>query len=146
MNNQKQLLGYIAAGVLGLGTFLPAVSMPIVGTMTYFNNGQGDGTFVLIAAGVAALLVALKKFKFVLIPALLAVAITGYDLINFMVKINDMKSSMEGNLFAGLADSIQLQFGWAAMILGEVALVLMALNILPKTKAATEPTTEPAAE
>ena len=109
MNNQKQLFGYIAAGVLALGTFLPAVTMPIIGSITYFNNGKGDGLFVLIAAVVAAALVAFKQFKFLLIPAIGAFAITAYDLGNFMVKINEMKNSMEGNMFAGLMDTVQLQ-------------------------------------
>ena len=138
MKNQKQLFGYIASGLLALGTFLPVVTMPIVGSLTYFNNGQGDGTFVIAAAVVAAVLVALNKFKFLLIPAIIAVGITLYDLINLAVKIGDMKSSMAGNMFAGLADTVQLQYGWFVMILAEVALVLIALNVLPKVKSTEE--------
>jgi hypothetical protein len=138
MNNQKQLFGYIAAGALALGTFLPAITLPLVGSITYFNNGKGDGMFVLIAAIAAAVLVAVKQFKLLLIPAIAAIAITGYDLINFMVKISDLKNSMDGNMFAGLADTVQLQFGWFVMIIAEIALVLIALNILPKEKPAAE--------
>ena len=138
LKNQKQLFGYVASAALALGTFLPAVSMPIVGSITYFNNGKGDGMFVLIAAVVAVVLVAVNKFKFLLIPALAAFAITAYDLVNFMIKIDEMKSSMEGNIFAGLADTVQLQFGWFVIILAEAALVLIALGVLPRTKPQAE--------
>ncbi len=138
MNNQKQLFGYIAAGALALGTFLPAITLPIVGSMNYFNNGKGDGVFVLVAAIVAAILVAVQKYKFVLIPALLAAAITLFDLFNFFTKISEVSASLEGNPFAALAGSIQLEWGWFVMILAEVALILIALGVLPKEKPTAE--------
>ena len=49
-----------------------------------------------------------------------------FTFINFQMKISDMKSQMEselaGNPFRGLADmamqSVQLQWGWALLIVG----------------------------
>lgn len=43
----RQVVGFIGAAALGLGVFMPLVSMPIVGTINYFNNGRGDGIIVL---------------------------------------------------------------------------------------------------
>ena len=152
MQDRRQLFGYIASGVLALATFLPIATLPIVGSLSYFNNGQGDGLFVLLAAVLAAALVAIKKYILVLIPAGIALAITMFTMITLMSKINELKSgleaSMEGNPFAGLAEtiaaSVKLEWGWIILILAEVALVLIALNILPKEKPAALPAENPA--
>ncbi len=144
MQDQRQLFGYIASGLLAFATFLPIATMPIVGSLNYFSNGKGDGVFVLLAALAAGVLVALKKYKLVLIPAGIAIAVTLFTLINLSIKINELKAglgeSLEGNPFAelaqGLAASVQLEWGWFVLILAEVALVLVALNILPKPKPA----------
>jgi len=152
MQDRRQLFGYIASGVLALATFLPIATLPIVGSLSYFNNGQGDGLFVLLAAVLAAVLVAIKKYILVLIPAGIALAITMFTMITLMSKINELKSglgaSMEGNPFAGLAEtiaaSVKLEWGWIILILAEVALVLIALNILPKEKPAALPAENPA--
>ncbi len=144
MQDRRQLFGYIASGVLALATFLPIATLPIVGSLSYFNNGQGDGLFVLLAAVLAGVLVAIKKYKLILIPAGIAMGITIFTLITLMTKINDLKAglgvSMEGNPFAGLAEtlaaSVKLEWGWFILILSEVALVLVALNILPKQQPA----------
>ena len=142
MQDQKQLYGYLASGVLALATFLPIATLPLVGSLNYFSNGQGDGVFVLLAAIGAGVLVALKKYKLLLIPAGIAVAVTLYTLITLMIRINELKASLgtdlEGNPFAGLAEglaaSVQLEWGWIILILAEVALVLIALNIIPRPK------------
>jgi hypothetical protein len=89
-------------------------------------------------------LVALKKYKLVLIPAGIAAAVTFYTLISLMLRINELKASLgsdlEGNPFAGLAEglaaSVRLEWGWIILILAEVALVLIALNVIPKAKPA----------
>ena len=61
--NTKQLLGLIGSIVLFIGVFTPIVSVPIMGNMNYFQNGQVDGTIVLIFAVISLVLVLAKKFK-----------------------------------------------------------------------------------
>ena len=146
MQDKRQLFGYISSIVLAFATFLPVATLPLVGSLNYFNNGQGDGTFILLAAIAAGVLVYLKKYNFLLIPGILAAALTLFDLIAMIAKINDMKASLNeslaGNPFAGiaqgLANSVQLQWGWFILLLAEAAVVLVALNVLPKEAPKTE--------
>ena len=142
MQNQRQLFGYGAAVLLALATFLPIATLPLVGSLNYFANGQGDGVFVLISAAIAGTLIALKRYKLVLIPAGIAIAVTLFTFINLLMKINEMKAglsdSLEGNPFSelaqGLAASVQLEWGWFILFLAEAALVLVAFNVLPRPK------------
>ena len=47
---RKQKLGLAGSVVLFIGVFIPIVTLPIVGSMNYFHNGQGDGVLVLFLA------------------------------------------------------------------------------------------------
>ncbi len=148
MSNQRQLYGYVSAGVLAVGTLLPLVSVPIVGTLNYLSSmpesfggsGVADGVFILIFAAAAAVLVALKKFKLLLIPAIGALALTAFTFIGISVKINDMKSQLEsslaGNPFAGLAtgllNTFRLEWGWLVLFAGGVALLLVGIGVFPQ--------------
>jgi hypothetical protein len=124
--NTKQMLGLIGSIVLFLGVFMPIVSVPIIGSMNYFQNGKGDGVMILVLAVVSLLLVLTKQYKGLWLTGIGSLAVMAYTFINFQTKIADMKKQMQseltGNLFQGLADtamqSIQLQWGWALLVVG----------------------------
>lgn len=127
----KKVVGIGGSAVLALGTFMPIVSMPLVGSLNYFNNGQGDGVFILILAVAAAVLTLLGYYKFVWIPGAISAGLLLFTLIRFIQVVSDAKSSMsedlEGNPFAGLAEgfmnSVQLQWGWMFLFIGALAIV-----------------------
>ena len=60
----KQYLGLIASILLLIGVFVPIVSVPFVGDMNYFQNGKGDGVFILILA-IVSLIKKKKKINFI---------------------------------------------------------------------------------
>ena len=59
----KQILAILGALLLFVGVFLPIVSMPIVGSLNYFHNGQGDGTIVLVLAVISIILATTRRFR-----------------------------------------------------------------------------------
>lgn len=145
MDAQK-ILGLSGSAVLALGTFTPIVSMPIVGSINYFNNGQGDGVFVLVLAAVAALLSLLGHYRFVWIPGAISAVLLLVTLSRFIGLISDAKAKMSaelaGNPFAGLAEglmnSVQLQWGWMLLFLGSLAIIGSAFYGRLKPKDALE--------
>jgi membrane protease YdiL (CAAX protease family) len=124
--NTKKLLGIVGSIVLFMGVFMPIVSVPIVGSMNYFQNGKGDGTIVLILAGISLILVLSGKFKGLWLTGIGSLGVTLFTFILFQSKMSQIKDHMEselaGNPFRGLADmamqSVQLQVGWAFLIVG----------------------------
>ena len=133
--NIKQLLGLIGSIVLFIGVFTPIVSVPIIGSMNYFQNGKGDGTLILILAVVSFVLVLTKKYKGLWFTGVGSLAVMAFTFINFQMKMSDMKSQMEsklaGNPFRGLVDmamqSVQLQWGWALLIVGAGLVIASAV-------------------
>ena len=132
--NSKKISGLIGSIVLFIGVFTPIVSIPIMGNMNYFQNGRGDGIFILILAVVSLVLVLTKKYKGLWFTGLASLAVMIFTFVNFQMKISEMKSHMEselaGNPFRGLADmamqSVQLQWGWALLIVGVGFLIASA--------------------
>jgi hypothetical protein len=130
----KQILGLIGSIVLFAGVFAPILSIPIMGNITYFQNGNVDGTIVLVLAAVSFILVLAKKYSGLWFTGLASMAVTARTFINFQMKMSDMKAHMgtqlEGNPFKGLADmamqSVQLQWGWALLIVGAALVIASA--------------------
>jgi len=112
-----------------------------MGNMNYFQNGKGDGTIVLILAVISLVLVLAKKYKGLWFTGIGSLGIMLFTFINFQSKMSqakaDMESELAGNPFRGLADvamqSVQLQWGWALLIVG-AALVIASAAMKDETQ------------
>lgn len=137
---RKLTLALAGAVLLVIGDFLPIVSMPIVGSINYFNNGRGDGIIVLALAAATAALAMTRKFKLVTYTGLASLALITYTLFRLISGLNsaraEMEKSMAGNPFKGFGDaflsSIQVQWGWLPLVAGSF-LVLAAGLVTPET-------------
>ena len=130
----KQLLGLIGSIVLFIGVFTPIVSVPIMGNLNYFQNGKGDGVIVLVLAVISFILVLANKYKGLWFTGIGSLGLMLFTFINFQLKISQAKADMESELadnpFRGLADmamhSVQIQWGWALLIVGAVLVIASA--------------------
>lgn len=119
-------VGIIGAVVLFIGAFLPIVSMPMVGSINYFQNGEGDGVILVVLALITVILALLGKAKWLWTTGLASVGLLLFTFARFRGSLSNMREQMnqelEGNPFQGIADvameSIQLQLGWAVLLLG----------------------------
>jgi hypothetical protein len=120
---------------------MPIVSVPIMGNMNYFQNGKGDGVIILILAVISLILTLTKKYRGLWLTGIGASAVMLFTFVNFQSKLGQLKSQMDtdlsGNPFRGLLDmavqSIQLQWGWAVLLVGAVLLIVAAALKHPNT-------------
>lgn len=132
----KQMLGLLGSAVLFVGVFMPIVSVPIMGSVNYFQNGRGDGTVVLGFALVALFMVNRKFYRLLWIPGFGSLAVLALTFWNIQSRLSEMRSSMSKELadnpFRGLAEAmtgtVQLQWGWAVLVVGSVLLLLAAFS------------------
>jgi hypothetical protein len=132
----RQVIGLIGASILFIGTFAPIVSMPVVGSQNYFQNGKGDGTILIGLAVISALLTLLKKYEGLWLTSALSLGLLAFTFLNLQAKITGMEASMKADLvdnpFAAIGNvmlqSIQLQWGWAVLVVGALFLVAAALR------------------
>lgn len=122
----SKTLALIGAALLFVGAFMPIISVPIMGSMNYFQNGQGDGVIIVLLALATALFAGGGYVKHVLWPGLAAFAMLGFTYFRFHSMLSEAREKMDMDLadnpFRGLAEaavnSIQLQWGWAVLLLG----------------------------
>lgn len=132
--DKKKLLGVAGSVALFIGVFLPVISVPIIGDINMFLNGEGDGVYLLIMAGVSLIMALLGKFKWLWFTGLGSLSLILYGLYSCRLMISEMKDKLNlelaDNPFRGLADmamqSIQLQWGWAVLISGTLMLIIAA--------------------
>jgi len=51
--SRGQWVGMTGAVLLAMGAFAPLVSAPMLGTINYVRNGNGDGVVILVIAAIA---------------------------------------------------------------------------------------------
>ncbi len=140
----RQILGLIGSLILFIGVFTPIISLPIVGSMNYFQNGTGDGVIILVLAAFSVFLTLTKRYKFLLFTGEGSLAILAFTFINFQVRMSQMKSQMKGSMannpFGGLGEAmlntVQIQWGWAVLIVG--AALVIAAAVLKETASEIE--------
>lgn len=132
--DKRQLFGIIGCFVLFVGVFAPMVSVPIVGSINYFQNGKGDGTIVMALAGLSLLAVLVRKYGWLWFTGLGTLSMIGFTFLNFQSRMSsakaDMARELEGNPFRGLGDlamqSVQMQWGWGVLLTGALMLLIAA--------------------
>lgn len=141
-NDIGNIIGIFGSVLLAIGVFSPMVSIPIIGTINFFKNGQGDGIIFLLLAFVALVLCLLKKYRPLLWIGIVAAVIIAFDLYEAVTKMSEIKSKamheMAGNPFKGIGEamsqSIQLQWGWAVIMSGAAAIIVGSIIGLKETK------------
>jgi hypothetical protein len=131
---RKQKLGLAGSIVLFIGVFAPIVSLPIVGNMNYFRNGQGDGVLVLFLALLSLVLTLRERFSWLWATGLLSLGLLFFTFVNLQARMStaraEMQSDLAGNPFGGIANvamqSVQIQWGWAVLVVGAVLIIAAA--------------------
>lgn len=148
--NVRQLLGLLGSLILVVAVFVPLVSIPIVGSINYFQNGKGDGIIILILAIISIYLVFSEKYKGLWITGILSYIVMLITFLNFHYEVsrakNNIRTELGDNPFADLADmaleTLQLEWGWAFLIAGASLLLYSAasnnMKYIIKTKSGSQ--------
>ncbi len=130
-----QGLALVGCALLLLGVFLPLMSVPVVGNLNYIGNGQGDGIIVLVLVAISALLTLARWHGSFWFTDLGTLALMAFTFTTLQVRLSEARSALKqlstGNPFAGLEaialQSVQLQWGWAVLLIGAILLVAGAI-------------------
>lgn len=139
--NKRQILGFAGAGLLAIGVFAPLISIPIAGSINYFNNGSGDGVIVLVLAIISAFLVAIRRYRVLWVTGLACLGLIGFSFMNISSSLAEFEREMADNPFRGLAN-VQMQWGWMVLVTGAVLLLAAAASkgAAPQQPPAQHPT------
>jgi hypothetical protein len=123
----SRILGIIGGVLLLIGVFCPLIYVePIQMSVAYIGSGAGTSWegLLLILLGIAAIALAvLRKYKLLLVPGIIALAILAYDYFQFKSKMSEMVSA--GSASGVDVDSlVSMKWGWIVLILGALVLLV----------------------
>lgn len=136
--NPPALVGLAGASLLILGPFCPLLSLPIVGSITYFNSGRGDGVIVLACGLLALLLAFLGATRALWLAGVVPTVMLGYFIVSMGMSLNDLEreTAGDGKLFSGLAQgliaSIQVQWGAPVILIGAILCITASFVPTPR--------------
>jgi hypothetical protein len=131
----NEIIGYMGCLMLCIGVFMPFVSIPIIGDINYFKNGEGDGIFILAFSIISFVFILNNKCKWLWLTGIGSSGLLLYTFFLMRTEMAETKQEMGNNRFAELAiQSIQLEFGWAFLILGCCLLLTSAAMDNDKAK------------
>ncbi len=133
--NRKQVIGLIGSIILVFGVFSPILSLPVIGSIDYFQNGEGDGIFILILAVISLIFLLHKKNKILLLTGFGCFVILALTIVKVNMKISQAKADMdielENNIFNVLTDlslrSIHFQWGILLILAGASLLIISSI-------------------
>jgi hypothetical protein len=120
----RQVLGIAGGLALVVAAFAPMLELPLAGTLTYIGSGSSDGGLVLIWGVAALVFTMVKRWMWLLVPAVMTVLVAGFTFVRLIGELNEPRS--EGILPSGISGG-QLQWGRAALLVGVFFLATAAL-------------------
>jgi hypothetical protein len=113
-------VGMAGAVALFLGPFCPVFRMPVMGSINYIVNGKGDGVFVAVIAVIAGGLVLPRLFGLAWFASCVGLAVCARTFARlFLTPVEPPKPGM---IRMNPADMIQIEWGWALMAIGFLAI------------------------
>jgi hypothetical protein len=132
--SRKQIIGLIGTIILFAGVFAPLVSIPVIGSMNYYQAVKSEAATVLILAMISCILLLAKQYNGLWFTGLGSMAIMASTVINFQTNIDDVKSQTgdeaADSLLSGLTNiamqSVQIQWGVALLVVGAALIITSA--------------------
>jgi hypothetical protein len=128
MNNR--ILGVIGAVMIIIGIFCPIVSVLGI-NVSYFDSiksTSGPDGFIFLGLGVISLILALiNKTRLLLATGILTLGYIALSYIGYKSKMNEAMSGANSQLSSQLDNLIQLQWGWAVLVLGGILLIVAGI-------------------
>lgn len=127
----KEILGLIGSSLLFLGVFAPIITYPVVGSMNTFQHSYWAGPVILILAAISIFLSLTGRTNRLWMTGFLSLSMVAGIFINIQFNLAAFREKLTmrlaGKAMSSLADkalpSIQIQWGWALLVVGALLLV-----------------------
>ncbi len=124
---KDQIFGLIGSVLLIIGCFLPIVKLSFMGEMNYFQNGKGDGMFVVFFGLISLVLSLTNNCKYNIATGALSIGVLIFTYFGFQSRMEMIEEDMatkDLGMFQSLADAtiqtISIEYGFAIIALGGI--------------------------
>jgi hypothetical protein len=119
----SRILGIIGGVLLLIGVFCPIYGIELMGlNVSYIGGVAGtswQGLLFILLGIVGIALAVLRKYKLLLIPGILALAVLAYEFLTYKSQF----SEAVGGRMADAENAISVKWGMIVLLLGALALI-----------------------
>lgn len=128
-------LGMVGSVLLFAGVFLPAVSVPVEGSIAYFRGGEPDALVVLALAALSAFFVARGLHRGLWFTGPAALAVMAFTLFRQWRRLTSTRRGLPEGVPEGplreleqlAVESVQVEYGLPVMALGALLVTAAAM-------------------
>ena len=123
----RRIIAIVGAIIMIFGAFLPVLAIPLVETFDFYNGGQSDGVYVVIAGLVAIGMAVLGLTRLMLLPGIVGM----FFIVRGYFDLRGQIPEIDADIARELIDTQLMQSeGWLVMGLG--AAILIVTSFIPK--------------
>ena len=132
-SQKERLIGFAGAALLAIGSFLPAINIPIRGSISYLNGGKGDGMLVLFIAFLAFYYAFKMSKRSLMLSGLFSLAVIGYGFVNILQKVAEVKGGVSSGLGQMLLNGVGVGPAFGVTAVGAILIIISSLMIKNKS-------------
>src|SRR5689334_158458 len=126
-----QAFGVVGSAFLVVGVFLPVFSLPVVGNVNYIYKGRADGIIILTLLSASGILHVANRYRPLWYTGLGTLAVLAFTFTRFKLRLSELREAVLAELPDNpipelgheTLDKLQLQWGWAVLVLGAIFVV-----------------------
>lgn len=123
-DSKESLLGFGGATLLMIGAFLPAINIPIRGSISYLNNGRGDGMLIILIALLAFYYVYKKKKRALMLSGGFALIVIAYGFVNILQKVAGVKEGATSGMGKALLSGVDVGSAFGVTAVGAILIII----------------------
>lgn len=135
----KQILGIVGSIMMIVGVFAPMIKIPIIGSMSFFDNNKLYGSVIAIVALLSLIIAFKNRYKLLWLTLAVILAVMGFTAWEAYKPMSSFKAKASKILGQRLTDKIvdkvsdkamdyvKVQWGLALLIVGLILLILSAV-------------------
>jgi hypothetical protein len=122
----KNLINLIGTAAVIVGVFSPLINIPIIGSISYASQQQGEGFILIGAVLVGALCAVLKVYWPSIISGLLVIFDSGWTLTN-LANITHRMGNSDNPFSRAFSNVISPSWAFAFLLIGAAMLIISVL-------------------
>ena len=119
-------IGYIGSILMFIGAFLPAINIPIRGSISYIGNGKGDGILIIFIAILSFYYIYKQSKKSLFLSGIFSLGIILYGFITVVTRINKVSSEATG-IGKAILGGVSVGYGFGVMAVGVILIIISSL-------------------
>ena len=126
--SKKQLIGIIGALLIIIGVFMPMVSIPLIGGISFISKNKIGGIIVVILAIASIVLILKNNYKGLLGTGIASICVIIFYTVKMVYSFNKAKEEMGDNYLADMvSDFINIEYGVPVLIIALVLVIVAAV-------------------